>query len=223
MKRLIVAIDGPAGAGKSTVARLVAQELGLTYIDTGAMYRAVAWKSLQLEQLTEDRVARMMQETRITLESTESGSLVYVDEVDVTSQIRTSEVTAHASFVAKIPQVRQALIEMQRQMANSGVVMDGRDIGTHVFPNAEVKVFLTASIEERARRRYDEMKEKGLPVDYEKLKEEIGARDHADQNRTHAPLRPAADAHHVDTTGLSISNVVEEILQLCRTKLGAGE
>ncbi len=222
MKRLTVAIDGPAGAGKSTVARRVADELGLLYVDTGAMYRAITWKALQsgIDLSDEQVVADIAREAEIVLDPPE----VLVDGVRVTEAIRSPEVTEHVSKVAGMAEVRRVLVEKQRQMAkDGGVVMDGRDIGTHVMPDADVKVFLTASIEERVRRRHLEMIRRGYSSDPDRLYQEIKRRDEMDENRSHSPLKPAADAVMLDTTGRSIDEVVSMILDLCRTKVSGGE
>ncbi|MFC4078113.1 (d)CMP kinase [Salinithrix halophila] len=226
MKRLSVAIDGPAGAGKSTVARQVAKRLGLTYVDTGAMYRAITWKALRhrLDLTDESGVIHLARHTDLRLSTDQKGVGVWVDGEDVTEAIRTPEVTSNVSVIAGQGMVREVLVEKQREMAEQGgVVMDGRDIGTHVLPDADVKVFLTASIDERAQRRYQELMRRGYPVDLDRLKEEISQRDEKDKSREHSPLRPAKDAIHVDTTGLTIEEVIQAILDLCRTKVGGGE
>ena len=215
MKR-VIAIDGPAGAGKSTVAKIVAEKLGYTYIDTGAMYRAVAWKTLQQSsEATDEAILRAVEGIDVRLACTDSGTRVTVDDTDVTGEIRTPEVTHIVSRVAALGPVREKMVELQRAMAADGaVVMDGRDIGTNVLPNADVKIFLTASVEERARRRYDEMKEKGYAVDFDDLKKEIASRDKQDSERAISPLRQAEDAILLDSTALSIDAVVARIMEL---------
>ena len=213
MKR-VIAIDGPAGAGKSTVAKIVAEKLGYTYIDTGAMYRGVAWKTLQQSKEASDAdILQAVHDIDVRLACTESGTRVTVDGTDVTHEIRTPEVTHIVSRVAALGPVREKMVELQRAMAADGaVVMDGRDIGTNVLPHADVKVFLTASVEERARRRYDEMKEKGYAVD--ELKQEIASRDKQDSERVISPLRQADDAVLLDSTTLSIDEVAARIMEL---------
>ena len=215
MKR-VIAIDGPAGAGKSTVAKIVAEKLGYTYIDTGAMYRAVAWKTLQQSsEATDEAILRAVEGIDVRLACTDSGTRVTVDGTDVTGEIRTPEVTHIVSRVAALGPVREKMVELQRAMAADGaVVMDGRDIGTNVLPNADVKIFLTASVEERARRRYDEMKEKGYAVDFDDLKKEIASRDKQDSEREISPLRQAEDAILLDSTALSIDAVVARVMDL---------
>ena len=215
MKR-VIAIDGPAGAGKSTVAKIVAEKLGYTYIDTGAMYRGVAWKTLQQSKEASDAdILQAVHDIDVRLACTEGGTRVTVDGTDVTHEIRTPEVTHIVSRVAALGPVREKMVELQRAMATDGaVVMDGRDIGTNVLPHADVKVFLTASVEERARRRYDEMKEKGYTVDFDELKQEIAARDKQDSERAISPLRQADDAVLLDSTALSIDEVAARIMEL---------
>ena len=217
MKR-VIAIDGPAGAGKSTVAKIVADQLGYIYIDTGAMYRGVAWKTLQQDKdASNAAILHAVHDINVRLACTENGTKIAVDGVDVTREIRTPEVTHIVSRVAALGAVREKMVELQRAMAREGsVVMDGRDIGTNVLPNADVKIFLTASVEERARRRYDEMKDKGYAVDFEELKQEIAARDKQDSERAISPLRQAEDAVLLDTTELSIDDVVGRILDLSK-------
>ncbi|WP_110953131.1 (d)CMP kinase [Anaerosinus massiliensis] len=218
MRRLVIAIDGPAGAGKSTVAQLVAQKLNYIYIDTGAMYRGVAWKVLQQKEcnITEPLICEIVKDIKIELRYIDRKIKVFVDGFEVTEEIRTPEVTKLVSKVAQIATVRDKMLVLQRIMAkNGGIVMDGRDICTHVLPNAEVKLFLTASIEERAKRRWKEMKLKGYEISLQKLKEEIAARDKADSERDIAPLIQAKDAKLIDTTDLSIDETVAKILNIC--------
>lgn len=217
MKRLVVAIDGPAGAGKSTVAQLAAKKLGYTYIDTGAMYRAVAWKVLQQHEVTDERILEVIRDIDVDLQYAEGKTTVTVDGEDVSAAIRTPEVSAVVSRVAALGPVRAKMVDLQRKMAKRGaVLMDGRDIATNVLPHADVKIFLTASIEERARRRWKEMKEKGYDIALETLKKDIAARDKADSEREISPLVQADDAVLLDTTGLSIDEVVARILDLCQ-------
>ena len=216
--KLVVAIDGPAGAGKSTVAKLVAQELHLVYIDTGAMYRAVAWKVLhQKKGVTTAAIEEVAQDIDVRLYYEGGRTRVFVDGKEVTDEIRTPEISHIVSKVASLALVREKMVELQRKMAESGsVLMDGRDIGTNVLPNASVKIYLTASIEERAKRRAKELLEKGHAVSEADVEKEIAARDKADMERDISPLRQADDAVLLDTTGLSIKEVVSRILSLCR-------
>ncbi|SHK44023.1 cytidylate kinase [Selenomonas ruminantium] len=218
MKNLVVAIDGPAGAGKSTVAQLAAKKLGYTYIDTGAMYRAVAWKTLQQgKKVTDELILAVVKDIDVNLQYQDGKTTVTVDGTDVTGQIRTPEVSAIVSQVAALGPVREKMVDLQRKMGERGsVLMDGRDIATNVLPNADVKIFLTASIEERARRRHKELTEKGYEIDMEKMKADIAARDKADSEREISPLVQAEDATLLDTTGLSIDEVVERILAMCK-------
>ena len=218
MKNLVVAIDGPAGAGKSTVAQLAARKLGCTYIDTGAMYRAVAWKTLQRKQpVTDARILDVVKDVHVELAYVEGKTTVSVDGTDVTGEIRTPEVTAIVSQVAALGPVRSRMVELQRRMAAKGsVLMDGRDIATSVLPDANVKIFLTASIEERARRRYKEMQAKGYDVSLEELQKDIAARDKADSEREISPLVQAPDAELLDTSHMGIDEVVQAIIDRCR-------
>lgn len=218
MKNLVVAIDGPAGAGKSTVAQLAAKKLGYTYIDTGAMYRAVAWKTLQQQKdVTDELILEVVKDIDVNLQYQDGKTTVTVDGTDVTGEIRTPEVSAIVSQVAALGPVREKMVDLQRKMGERGsVLMDGRDIATNVLPNADVKIFLTASIEERARRRHKELTEKGYTIDMEQMKADIAARDKADSEREISPLVQAEDATLLDTTGLSIDEVVERILSMCK-------
>ena len=217
MKNLVVAIDGPAGAGKSTVAQLAAWKLGCTYIDTGAMYRAVAWKTLQRKQpVTDELILDVVKDVHVELAYVEGKTTVSVDGADVTGEIRTPEVTAIVSQVAALGPVRSRMVELQRRMAAKGsVLMDGRDIATSVLPDANVKIFLTASIEERARRRFKEMQEKGYNVSLEELQKDIAARDKADSEREISPLVQAPDAELLDTSNMGIDEVVQAIIDRC--------
>lgn len=218
MKKLVVAIDGPAGAGKSTVAQLVAKELGYTYIDTGAMYRAVAWKVLQQGgEVTDEKILAVVSDIDVDLSYENGKTTVRVDGQDVTSEIRTPEVSHIVSKVAALGPVREKMVDLQRKMAErGGVLMDGRDIATNVLPGADVKIYLTASIAERANRRYKELREKGLAVDLADIEHDIAARDKADMEREISPLVQADDATLLDTTGMTIPEVVARIIGMCR-------
>jgi cytidylate kinase len=216
-KNISIAIDGPAAAGKSTVAKIVAEKFSYIYIDTGAMYRAITYKAQMANINLEDEGAlfQLLLNTKIELFPGDNGQLVYIDGKDVTNEIRSSDVTNYVSIVAKHKLIREEMVKRQQEFAvNGGVVMDGRDIGTFVLPNAEVKVFLLASVEERAQRRHLENIQKGYPSDLEKLKEEIAIRDKIDSEREIAPLRKAKDAIEIDTTSLSIHDVVDKIVNL---------
>ncbi|MCD1260195.1 (d)CMP kinase [Paenibacillus athensensis] len=226
MEKYNIAIDGPAGAGKSTIARLVAEALGFVYVDTGAMYRAVTWKVLQQGLLPEqkDEVTALAERIGIELVPRPEGQQVLVDGVDVTRPIRTTDITDHVSQIASIGGVREVLVAKQKQMAASrGVVMDGRDIGTQVMPDAEIKIFLTASVKERAERRYKEMLDSGsCTMTLEQLEQDIARRDQMDQEREISPLVRAHDAILMDSTTMTIAEVVDEILGLCKDKVGGG-
>ncbi|HWR38052.1 MAG TPA: (d)CMP kinase [Patescibacteria group bacterium] len=226
MKKLTIAIDGPAGAGKSTVAKLVAERLNYIYIDTGAMYRSVAWQALQKQQTVsvteEKKVAVLAENMKLTFDYTGGKLTVCVDGINVTDAIRSPEVTALVPEVAMLPALRQVLVRIQQEMARAGgVVMDGRDIGTHVLPNADLKLFLTASIQERAKRRWLELSGKQIAVDLNQLTAEIAERDRQDSEREAAPLVQAADALLLDTTALSLNEVVQKIVDLCLEKAHA--
>ena len=218
MKKLVVAIDGLAGAGKSTVAQIAAKKLGFTYIDTGAMYRAVAWKTLQQKkEVTDELIVEVVKDIKVRLQYADGATKVFVDDYEVTGEIRTPEINAIVSQVAALGPVREKMVAQQREMAeNDSVLMDGRDIATNVLPNADVKIFLTPSIEERARRRFKEMQEKGFSVEFEKLKADIAARDKADSEREISPLVQAEDAELLDTSDMSIDEVVQAILDRCK-------
>ncbi|RNB81608.1 (d)CMP kinase [Brevibacillus fluminis] len=216
-----IAIDGPAGAGKSTVAKQVAAKLRFVYIDTGAMYRALAWASQQegLAAIDEHAVSTLLEKNRIKLQRDDQGDAqrVWWNEEDITAEIRTPQMSQLASIVAGHPRVRALMLDLQRALAEEGnVIMDGRDIGTHVLPDADVKIFLTASIEERATRRLAELQQKGVETSLEALMEEIAERDKRDSEREVAPLKQAEDAILVDTTGRSIEQIVDQILHICQ-------
>ena len=214
-KRLIVAIDGPAGSGKSTSAKLVAQKLGYLYIDTGAMYRAVTFLAIRNNVLNNfDAVIKIAETSNISLKFLNGSTQVSVDGEDITNNIRTGEVNSKVSDVSKIKEVREALVSKQREMAmkEGGVVMEGRDIGTVVFPNADVKIFLTASIEQRAKRRAKEYEEKGIEVSVNDIKNNLVKRDEIDSTREISPLTKADDAIVVDTSKVTIQEQVEIIL-----------
>ena len=221
MRKLTIAIDGPAGAGKSTVAQIVAGELNYTYIDTGAMYRALTWQAIceDFSGQAVNQIIQIAQSCSLNLAYQCGKTYVVVNGVDVTEEIRLPEVSRMVSAVALIPEVRAQMLVKQRAMAGmGGVVMDGRDIGTHVLPGADIKIFLTASIEERARRRWLELRQKGFDIDQLQMQQEIAARDKIDSEREVAPLRQAKDAILLDTTELSISETVDAILALCKER-----
>ena len=215
MKTIQIAIDGPASSGKSTVAKIIAKDFGYTYLDTGAMYRAATYIALR-NQISPDepsQLLELLEQYPISFGRAETGEqLVFVGDVDVTNPIRENEVTNTVSAFAAIPAVREKLVALQQEIARQGgIVMDGRDIGTVVLPQAELKIFLVASVDERAERRYKENLSKGIETDLEILKEEIAARDYKDSHRETSPLKQAEDAIYLDTTGLSILEVVEKI------------
>lgn len=222
MKRINIAIDGPAGAGKSTVAKRVADHLSFLYIDTGAMYRALTYFALKqgIDPEDEALLSHLLDSIHIQLKVSEEGTYVFVNDENVTEAIRSTEVTNLVSAVAKHRAIRMSMLNMQREMAKEGgAVLDGRDIGTHVLPNAEVKVFLTASVDERAKRRHEQNIEKGLPSDLATLKQEIATRDELDSSREVAPLQKAEDAIEVNTTTLTIDEVVAHILELVNERV----
>ncbi|WP_035512829.1 (d)CMP kinase [Halalkalibacillus halophilus] len=212
-----VAIDGPAAAGKSTVAKMIAKDLNYLYIDTGAMYRALTLEAMRkdLNLENENSLAKLSKQILISFKQDINEQKVFVDEEDVTFSIRSAEVTNNVSIVAKHPKVREQLVNMQRKLAeDEHVVMDGRDIGTYVLPDADVKVYLIASVSERAERRHQENLDKGFPSDLEQLKLEINKRDQLDSEREMAPLVKADDATEIDTTSKTIEEVKNIILEL---------
>ncbi|AFS70767.1 MULTISPECIES: (d)CMP kinase [Exiguobacterium] len=217
MNNIQIALDGPAGAGKSTIAKQLAAHLDYVYIDTGAMYRAVTLAALEQGLNLEDGqvLGELMQSLDIRLTPGDQGQRVFIGDREVTEAIRTNEVTNNVSFVARQAEVRSALVIAQRKLAeHGGIVMDGRDIGTVVLPDAELKVFLTASVEERASRRHRENMSRGIDSDLSSLQAEIALRDKRDSERTVSPLKQADDAIYLDTTELNIDQVVARLTEL---------
>ncbi|MGE7915995.1 (d)CMP kinase [Lysinibacillus xylanilyticus] len=221
-KNIQIAIDGPAGAGKSTIAKIVAEALGFTYIDTGAMYRAVTYKALQQNIYLDDeeKLAEMLASSTIELKPSPQGQLVFWDGKNVSAEIRSNEVTSSVSQVSAHAKVRELLVAQQQKLAANGcVVMDGRDIATHVLKNAELKIFMSATVEERARRRFIDNQKRGIESSIEKLQEDIALRDKMDSEREASPLIQAADAIFLDTTALSIDDAAQAILKLAQEKM----
>jgi CMP/dCMP kinase len=219
MKKLIIAIDGPSGAGKGTIARAIAAQLGYRHVDSGAMYRAVGWKALRDAVSLDDEpaVADLAERSPVEVSSTQ----VTIDGHDVTRAIRTPEIDRAAAGVARLPRVRAILVDRQRQMgAGGGIVMEGRDIGTVVFPDADVKLYLDATPEERARRRATDPAHSGVPAAVSEVATALTARDELDRTRAASPLYAAADALVVDTTGKSVEDVVKNVLEVVEQKLG---
>lgn len=219
-KTISVAIDGPAAAGKSTVAKRVAAILGFTYIDTGAMYRAFTWAVMERGLDPEDEKASCSIIPEVTIDLLEDGRVICCGQ-DVTRAIREPRVSGNVSYIASYKDIRLALVDMQRAMAQSkSVVMDGRDIGTYVLPNADVKIYQIASVETRAKRRYDENVSKGIPTSMEDVIADVRKRDYIDSHRAFAPLKPAEDSVSLDTSDLNIEEVVDAILNIIHDKTG---
>lgn len=221
-RRLIIAIDGPAGSGKSTTARLVAKRLGYTYLDTGAFYRALTLKVLDAGMAPEDaiNILQLAEATQIELQPHEDKNRIWLDGREVTKMIREPRVTNAVAPVAANPKVRAIMVEKQRTIGrNGGVVMEGRDIGTVVFPDADLKIFMQASLEARARRRQEELAAMGITRDFTTLKAEIAERDEKDTSRKHAPLMRAVDAVLLDTTQMTIDQQVDFIVRELEKKL----
>ncbi len=215
-KKVVIALDGPAGSGKSTIARLVAKKLKFLYIDSGAIYRAYTLQYLREGINLEDQgvLVEFLERATVNLKNGENGVLIFVNREDVTKEIRSAEVTANVSSISENKSIREVVTRKLRSKAeHNSLVMDGRDIGTVVFPDAELKVFLTASIEERARRRKDDLKSAGVETDLEKIKDDIQKRDKHDSERNLAPLRKPDDAILLDTTNLAIDECVDFIVK----------
>jgi cytidylate kinase len=222
VRKLIVAIDGPAGAGKSTVAKRLAKALGYRYIDTGAMYRAFAWKVMEneIDVKDEEKLERILKRTKIELEENNGDPRVLLNGSDVTARIRTPELSQLASKVSTLKVVRERMVALQRAMAREGgVVAEGRDMGTVVFPQAEVKIYLDASLKERARRRFDELQDKGKRAILKETLKEMEERDQRDRERALAPLAQAEDAIIIDSTYFSVDDVLDKIMQEIQHKL----
>lgn len=222
MKNIAVAVDGPAGSGKSTVAKLIAKNMNIVYIDTGAMYRTVGLYCIEngIDTKNEKAVCSVLDDIKMDIKAQMGGQTIFLNGVDVTSKVRTQEAGRAASDVAVILAVREKLVQIQRNMAKgTSVIMDGRDIGTNVLPKAEVKIFLNASVEERAKRRVGELLALGENPDFDEVKEQIRKRDENDTNRKHNPLRKAEDAVEIDTTGMTIDEVTDKISDIIREKI----
>ena len=219
MKKVVIAIDGPAAAGKSTVSKAVAKKLGYTYIDTGAMYRAYTWHCLDRGLDCTDEKACVAEIPNVHIEL-KPGGTVLCNGKDITREIRMPIINKNVTPVCQMKPIRLFLVDQQREMAaKDNVIMDGRDIGTYVLPNAEVKIFQVASPECRAQRRYKENMEKGIPCTYEEILEDVNRRDKADSERAFAPLKPAEDSIFLDTSELSIDEVVNKVIEIIDSKI----
>ncbi len=221
--KISIAIDGPAAAGKSTVAKKIAQIKGYTYIDTGAMYRAFTWYCMEKGVDCQNEAACCALIPEVTIKLRPSGQ-VLCNDIDITREIREPRVSGNVSYIASYKDIRLFLVEQQRKMAaKHSVIMDGRDIGTYVLPNAEVKIFQIASVRTRAIRRYDENVEKGIPCTYEEIEEDVKKRDYIDSHRDFAPLRCAEDAITLDTSDMTVDEVVNAIIEIIDKKLAEME
>lgn len=221
-KRIKIAIDGPAGSGKSTTAREVAKRLNYIHIDSGAMYRAVTLKAIKLKIPTEDsdRIIEIASSISLQFKNVDSQFFIYMNGKDISGLIRTPEINNAINSVAANPEVRKILVKKQQQLGRSGgIVMDGRDIGTVVFPDAELKIYLQADAKERARRRFDEFKSKGIVISFEKVLEEVNTRDNADLSRKYGPLKIAPDAVVIDTTRFTIEEQIEKVYRLAMVRI----
>ena len=218
-----IAIDGPGGAGKSTVARAVAKQLGFIYVDTGAIYRAIGLKFVRTgKSFTNENIISVLPGTELSFTHIDGEQHIIIDGEDVSSLIRTQEISSAASKVSAVPEVRAFLLDLQRDIARkNNVIMDGRDVGTVILPNAEVKIFLTANVEVRARRRHRELMAKGLetPDTFERVLKEVAERDKADSERATAPLKPAEDAVLVDTSDMDFEQSVQTVINIIRRKV----
>lgn len=215
-RKAVITIDGPAGAGKTTIAKIVSRKLGYNYIDTGAMYRAISWKAFRkkIDLKAKEKLINLVKHTKIELKNRAGTVRIHLDGKDVTNKIRSKRVTEDASILATIPEVRKELVKIQRRLGSSGgIVMEGRDIGTVVFPKADYKFYLDASIKERVLRRYEELKTRGEKGDLAELEKAIRSRDRRDRTRGVAPLKIASDAIVIDSTDMSKKEVVEFILK----------
>lgn len=218
-KQISIAIDGPVGAGKSTIARMVAKKLNIIYVDTGAMYRTVGLYVIRkgLNPAEFDDVRSVIDEIELDVELTEKGQLIFLNGENVTDLIRTPEISMAASNVSAVPEVREKMVNIQRNLADSkSVVMDGRDIGTVVLPNASTKIYLSADLDVRTERRYKELINKGQTVTFEDVKEDIIKRDRNDMSRATSPLKKADDAIELDTTSLNLDQVVEKLISIVK-------
>ena len=221
MKRLSIAIDGPAGAGKSSVAKILAKEMGYTYLDTGAMYRALTYEALRRGLSEPAAIVRMAEAVSMRVLPGEDTMRVFLGDEEVTEHLRTPEVSAAVSAVSAIPEIRTLMVNLQRKLSETGgTVLDGRDIGTVVLPHADVKIFLTASPRVRALRRFAEMKEKNPSITVDEIEADIRARDEKDSTRATSPLRPAEDAISLDNSDWTLAETAEAIRDICRNKMG---